>query len=110
MSDISRLPKWAQKEFANLQRELWEAREKRDEYKAALEGDGGSEFIIDLGLRKDEVPLPSSAKYLTWRCGDFELRLRNDDGHLEVMCTSWHGVAIRPSATNVVRIGPGRTK
>lgn len=108
MTDISRLPKWAQKEFADLQRALWEAREERDEYKAALEGDGESEFSIERGM--EEVRLPSSAKYLTWRCGDFELRFRNDAGHLEVLCTTWQGVTVRPRASNVVLIGPGRTR
>lgn len=110
MTDLTRLPKWAQKEFADLQRELQQAQAEVATYKAAVEGDGGSDFAIDLGLREDEVRLPSSAKYLTWSSGDFELRLRNDDGHLEVMCTTWQGVAVRPTASNVVRIGPGRTR
>lgn len=107
-NDLTRLPKWAQAEFADLQRKLARSEEKCEEYRLAIAGYGGSPFSVEHGM--NDIPLPSSAEYLTWRNGDFELRLHTDidRGQLEIMCTSWHGVAVRPRASNVILIGPGR--
>lgn len=106
---LDKLPKWVQGKVGNLQRRNDELQRKVAELEAAISGDGKSAFSIESGM--DSVPLPSSARYLSWEAEDgFIIRLHDTDGELEVMCSSWHGVSIKPQASNVVRIGRGRTK
>lgn len=108
---INKLPKWVQQKVSTLQLRNEELRRENDRLRAAMAGNGGSAFKIAHGLRAEDIGLPDSAKYLRWEAEDgFELQLQTVDGELQVMCTTWHGVKITPSASNVVHIGRGRTK
>ncbi len=106
VSNIDRLPKWAQEEIRLLRMRNDELAREVDRLQSALSGDGGSDFSICGGQREDDVALPSSAKYIAWSPdgGDYALRLRTGDDSLEVMCTTWQGVAVVPSASNVFAI------
>lgn len=104
------LPKWVQKELEDLQRQAAELRRDNDRLRAAMAGNGESEFSIVSGLRSEDLPLPDRVRRISWESEGFELVMYGEDGDLKVMCTSWHGVALRPEASNVIRIGRGRTK
>lgn len=109
--DPARLPKWAQADIEHLQRQAAELRRENDRLRAAMAGKGGSPFVISQGLRNEDIPLPDHARYLRWSAEDgFEVQLQTVDGELQIMTTSWHGIKITPSASNVVLIGRGRTK
>jgi hypothetical protein len=108
---VENLPKWAQKELEALQRQASELRRDNDRLRAAFAGNGTSPFKIERGMREEALPLPDGTNRVSWEAPDgFELVLYTEDGDLKVMCSSWHGVALRPEASNVIRVGRGRTR
>lgn len=122
MGDVKALPKWAQEEMAHLQREAAHERSRRLEMERTL-GSTSEEAptAIAVGFRRaggERLWLPPSYQQVTIKNGDFEARVGNDhDYHFmgrntlpafQVMCESWHGIAVIPQAANVVNIVPGR--
>lgn len=109
--NVENLPKWAQRSIGELESEIRGLREKVVELNLTLAGQGGSDFYISRGLHEDDLPLATHDRWLNWKQPDgFEVRLCTQDGDLQVMVTSWHGLVIKPSASNVVTVGRGRTR
>ena len=102
-----RLPKWAQGELERLRRRVEEVEATlRREYGAGVAS--GATFYVPGSLGSD--PAPIGSRYI--ECvlnpeaegrGRSRLRLRVDDGSLEIMGLS-DRLAIRPQATNLVRV------
>ena len=70
---------------------------------------------LNFGMRADTLWLPSRHNAITGRRstdrGDFLVDFRARDPRepvFEIMVTSHHGMVVRPQATNVVHIEPGR--
>lgn len=108
-----KLPKWAQEEMTNLQRQAAELRRDNDRLRAALAGNGGSRFSTGHG-HGDGITLPSNTDRVAWAGrsdgAGFDLQLVDHGDHLEVRCSSWQGVSITPQASNVIHVKPGRDR
>lgn len=102
--DETRLPKWAQAEFANLRRKLEEANDTIAEMRGAL---GESAVTADPYGRK--IPIASNHK-VRFRVGPADRQyvdvriVRDADGieGAEIMCGS--GMLIEPNVTNVITV------
>lgn len=112
MPDISKLPKWAQKHIADLERELlYSQRHVEDLIKELTADEGGSSvtYSVDIG---EERPIPERARVsftLTnakgWKSG-VRVMLREDYGMTVLDINADRGVSIRPRASNSFYIEP----
>jgi len=111
------LPAWAKKEMDDLKRDNEELKRAMANFVAALQGNGESSFAIGSSSSPDRLILPRDYRdVMSWTDratsnegrDAFTLDLVDNGGHLEVRCSSWHGIALYPQASNVIHVKPGR--
>lgn len=99
--DITKLPKWAQREISNAQSRA-EFAEKR--LRESLgESDRHSDTQVSMGYGKESVGLPMGTR-IDFQAGSGTISAQIVRGEMEIS-TSWGGLYIAPVVTNVAKVG-----
>ena len=114
------VPSWVRKLVERQDRSIQELEREVERLTAELAGDGSSTF--GTGTSSDPDRRPMAGRYtdaVSWverldadgpKRDSFQLDFIDQGDHVEVRCSSWHGVALFPTASNVVLVKKGRTK
>lgn len=107
---MSSLPKWAQGEIEDLQRQNGFLRGDLLEMQTLLSGNGTGPFGVWCGMGRGVLWLPEERDKIQFRQSGFEVHIttRGELPGLQLMATSGGGLQVRPQASNVIHVEEGR--